>query len=91
MSIPGLTRDNVASHLQKHRMHRKRDKEAGAAASVCLSREPAVTASDTFGNTAVQRSSTVRPAVLNMLMCCGSCAQNHASTPVAVVRSLTRS
>lgn len=27
MNVPGLTRDNVASHLQKHRMHVKKTRQ----------------------------------------------------------------
>lgn len=65
MSMSGLTRDNVASHLQKHRMHEKKSKEAssmlpGATPSQGNSTQEQVTTASGTAPRPAQRSSTVR-------------------------------
>lgn len=47
MAVPGLTRDNVASHLQKHRMHVKKAKEPRVVDSHNNGNSPCATVSGT--------------------------------------------
>eukprot|EP00892_Ulva_mutabilis_P002214 jgi/Ulvmu1/11994/UM083_0004.1 len=64
MAVPGLTRDNVASHLQKHRMHVKKTKEPRAVDSHHRGNSPCATVSGTDDvHPPVQRCSMDGPTV----------------------------
>jgi hypothetical protein len=98
MSMSGLTRDNVASHLQKHRMHVKKCKESsstlpGATPSQghSAAQEQVTTASGTAPRPA-QRSITVRscPRLGIVPEQCSAVSGVHAMRQVVLAANVTR-
>ena len=82
MAVAGLTRDNVASHLQKHRMHMKRAAQGPAASQLSgqvsggrpseACPERATASSGTVASRPAQRCSTVRSLVFTFVLPCTS-------------------
>jgi len=62
MNVDGLTRDNVASHLQKHRMHLKKCKGEGKPPARTVSRSLAAAEAATSGARAEVVAVTTSPA-----------------------------